>query len=299
MRQVVASVAAGGVLLAVVIVGIGLGWLNATPSGGAPPAHRLAVSTSLEPHPAFYGDVLTAEIDVEINSADVAAKSVRVVPGFGPYVETNPPKVTESGVGSDRTLRYRYSIQCVSEFCLPGAKPFALQIPPVTVTAKAGSQQLKATATWPTTFIASRLTAKDIARTHFRFAKTVPAPKYTVPPGTLAGLLTAAAGILAVAALALIGFELVRLVERRRRRALVVLTPLETALAYTRDAARRPDAADRRRALGLLAKTLDSEGVATTLADTAADVAWSEEPPTPDRAIELADEVESTAKDAQ
>ena len=40
------------------------------------------------------------------------------------------------------------------------------------------------------------------------------------------------------------------------------LTPLEAALAYTRDAASRPDPADRRKALGLLAETLDSEGVA-------------------------------------
>ena len=221
------------------------------------------------------------------------------MPGFEPYVETGPPTVTDSGAGPERILRYRYSIQCVSDGGLPLTKPFALKLPAVTVTARAGTQQLSATATWPTTFIASRLTPSDATASNirFRWAKSAPAPSYAVSPGTLAGLLTAAAGLLAVAALALIAFELVRLVERRRRRALVVLTPLEAALAYTRDAARRPDPADRRKALGLLAKTLDSEGVAS-LAGATGDVAWSEEPPSPDRAIELADEVESTAKDA-
>ena len=123
----------------------------------------------------------------------------------------------------------------------------------------------------------------------------MPPPSYSVSPGTLAEALTVAAGLLALGALALLGFELVRLVERRRRRALVVLTPLEAALAYTREAARRPDAADRRKALALLAETLDSEG-APTLADTAGDVAWSEDPPSPDRALELADEVETDAR---
>lgn len=296
MRQVIASAAAGAALIAVLIVGTGLGWWNAVPSSGPPPPHRLAVSTSLEPHPAFYGDVLTAKIDVEINSAAVAAKSVRLTPSFDPYVETGPPTVTDTSVGKQETLHYRYSIQCVSDACLPVDKPLAVKLPAITVTAKAATEQLSATAAWPTTFIASRLQAKDVAATHFRWAKTVPPPTYAVSPGTLADGLTAAAGLLAVGALALLVFELVRLVERRRRRALVVLTPLEAALAYTRDAARRPDPADRRKALGLLAKTLDGEGVAV-LAGTAGDVAWSEEPPTPDRAIELADEVESTAKD--
>ena len=298
MRQVIASAAAGAALIAVLIVGTGLGWLNAKPSSGTPPAQRLAVKTSLEPHPAFYGDVLTAEIDVVIDPAAVSAKSVHVVPSFSPYVQTGPPAVSDTTVGKQETLHYRYSIQCVSDACLPVNKPLAVKLPAITVTAKAGTEQLSATAAWPTTFIASRLQAKDVATTHFRWAKTVPPPTYAVSPGTLADGLTAAAGLLAVGALALIGFELVRLVERRRRTPSSSSHRSRAALAYTRDAARRPDPADRRKALGLLAKTLDGEGVAA-LAGTAGDIAWSEEPPTPDRAIELADEVESTAKDGR
>jgi hypothetical protein len=294
-RQAIAGAAAGAVLVVILVVGIGLGWLNGSSTTSAPPAKRLAVRALLSPYPAFYGDVLTAEIDVTIDAAKVSSTSLRVVPSFDPYVETGPPRVSDTRAGHTRVLSYVYSIQCVSDGCLPLAKPYALELPALTVTATAGTQQLSATATWPTTFIASRLTAKDIARTRFRWSRVLPAPVYAVAPGTLAALLTVAAGLLAFTALGLAGFELLRLLERRRRLALVALTPLEAALAYTRDAARRPDPADRRKALGLLAKTLGDEGV-STLAGATGDVAWSEEPPSPDRALELADEVETTAK---
>jgi hypothetical protein len=70
------------------------------------------------------------------------------------------------------------------------------------------------------------------------------------------------------------------------------LTPLEAALLYLRQAAGRPDPADRRKALELLATVLEDDGV-PALAGTAGDVAWAEEPPSPARVVELADEVET------
>ncbi len=280
------------------VVGTGLGWWAGTSSGGPAPSDRLAVSTSLDPHPVFYGDVLTAEVAVGIDPAAVSAGSVRVTPSFEPYVQTGPAVVTRTGAGRQKTLHYRYSLQCVSDACLPLDKPYVLKLPPVTVNAKAGTETLTETAAWPITFVATRLQPRDVATTHFRRATSMPAATFAVSPGALAGGLTAVAGLLAIGALALIGFELVRLVERRRQRARVSLTPLQAALAYTRDAAGRPDPADRRKALGLLAATLESEGI-PALAGTASDVAWSEDPPTPDKALELADEIEDTTRAGQ
>jgi hypothetical protein len=293
-RWLIGALVVGGALIAALVVGTGLGWWNGEPTGGPAPTTRLAVTTSLEPHPAFYGDVLAAEIFVDFNPNQVSASSINPTPSFTPYVQTGPPVVTESGAGRQKTIRYRYSIQCVTDQCLPVSqgKPYVLKLAPFKVTADAGSAKIAATGTWPTTFIATRLTVQDAATTHFRWSKVMPATSYRVSPGTLANGLTVAAALLAIGALALIGFELVRLRDRRRQRALAVLSPLEAALAYTRDAAARPDPADRRKALGLLATTLESEGV-PALAGTASDVAWSEEPPTADRAIELADEVEA------
>ena len=290
-RGLVTAVAAVGALLALLIVGTGLGWLNAGQSAAAPPASPLAVKVSLSPHPAFFGDVLAAEIDVLIDPTLVSATSIRVTPSFAPYVETAPPAVSRSSDGRRAILSYRYSLQCVSDTCLPLGKPFDLKLRPVTVTAQEGAQRLQATALWPASFIASRLSARDIATTHFRRGTSMPPASYAVSPGGLANALTVAAALLAIAALGLIGFELIRLVERRQARARAALTPLAAALAYTREAAGRRDPADRRKALGLLAKTLDGAG-ATDLAGSAGDVAWSEEPPTPDRALALADEVE-------
>jgi hypothetical protein len=172
-----------------------------------------------------------------------------------------------------------------------------LQLKPVVATAVSGGKTLTARTAWPQTAILSRLQRKDLgsAKPHFRRPQTVPPPSYAVSPSTLANVLTAVAGLLALGALALLVRELARLLERRRRRAQVELTPLEAALAYTRDAAARPDPADRRKALELLSKTLDAEG-APALAGTAEHVAWSEEPPSPDRALELADEAESASR---
>jgi hypothetical protein len=299
-RVLIAALAVGGVLVAVLVAGTGLGWWNPEQSGGTAATSRLTVRTALEPRPSFFGDPMTAEVDVDFNPDKVAASSIRPTPSFAPYTQTAPPVVTTVGAGSQKTRHYRYSIQCVTDECLPpsAAKPYALTLAPFKVVARAGTEQLSETATWPTTFIVSRVSAKDAATTRFRWAKSMPVPTYNASPGTLANALTVAAALLAIGAFVLIGVEVVRLRERRRERATVTLTPLEAALAYTRDAAARPDPADRRKALGLLATTLEDEGV-PALAGTASDVAWSEEPPTPDRAIELADEAESMTKNGR
>jgi hypothetical protein len=172
-----------------------------------------------------------------------------------------------------------------------------INLRPAVVTATSGGQRLKTAAVWPPTAILSRLQRRDIGsiQPHFRSPRTVPAPEYSVSPSGLANVLTGVAGALALVGLGVLGWELVRLVERRRRRRVVVLTPLEAALAYTRDAAGRADPADRRKALELLATTLEAEG-APALADSAEDAAWSEEPPSPERARELADEVEASTR---
>jgi hypothetical protein len=295
-RQVIALAVAVGALVLVLIVGTGLGWWNTQPSG-EPPAKRLIVRTHLSPRPAFFGDLVTAQVEVQIDRAIVDPKSVHVVASFVPFVPTGRPTVTQGRVGRHETLRYGYSIQCVSDDCLPTRRdPRVTPLKPVVVTAMAGGKQLRATATWPRMSLLSRLQKGEVGGDpNFHRPRTVPAPSYAVSPGGLADALTVAAGLLAFAAVALLGRELMKLLEGRRRRGLVQLTALEEALAYTRDAARRPDPTDRRKALELLAQTLDDEGV-PKLADTAGDVAWAEEPPSPDRALELADEVEAATR---
>ncbi len=163
------------------------------------------------------------------------------------------------------------------------------------MTASAGSQQLKATAKWPLAIATTRLQPADISSSiaHFRHATTLPRLTYAISPGLLANGLTILAVLLAAGAVALLGRELLRLLARRHLGALAKLTPLEAALLYLRQAAGRPDPADRRKALELLSTVLEGNDGAGALADTAGDVAWAEEPPTPARVVELADEVET------
>lgn len=292
-QPLVAAAVVGAAVIAVV-ASIALGWWSGAPGGGQA-AGDLTVSTSLTPRPIFFGDLLTAEIDIDVTRAAVRADSVKLAaPSFAPYVETKAPEVSRNQAGPDEVIRYRYSLQCVDDPCLPLKGPNTIRFPPVTVTATAGAQQLKATAKWPLAIASSRLQPADISSSiaHFRHPAILPSPVYSVSPGLLAGGLTIGAILLAAAALALLARELAAVRARRRLGALARLTPLEAALVYLRQAAGRPDPADRRKALELLATVLDADGV-STLAGRAGDVAWAEEPPTPARVVELADEVET------
>jgi hypothetical protein len=293
MKPLLAAGAAAVAVL-VVVTGLALGWWNSAPSGGQA-AGELTVSTSLAPSPIFFGDPMTAEIDIDVDHAAVRTDSVKLAPpSFAPYIETKAPEVSRHRAGPDEVIRYHYSLQCVDDPCLPLKGPNTIRFPKVIVTATAGSQQLKQSATWPLAIATSRLQPSDTSSStaHFRHPKTLPAPVYSIAPGALEDGLTIVAILLAAAALALLGRELLAVVARRRLGALAKLTPLEAALLYLRQAAGRPDPADRRKALELLATVLDADGV-SSLAGTAGDVAWAEEPPTPARVVEIADEVET------
>jgi hypothetical protein len=293
------AVAAAVVTVAVlVLVAIGLGWFGSSPSGAGAPKHPISVQATLTPRPSLFGDPVTAEVDVQIDERTVDRSSLHVDPRFDPFVPTRAPDVSHSRVGRHETVRYRYTLQCLSDNCVPDRKkPLVVQLRPFVVTATSGSRQVHAASTWPVTAILSRLQPRDVAsfNPRFRRPRAVPAPTYSLSPSRTADILTAVGALIALVSLAVLAGEAARLLERRRRRRTVVLSPLEEALAYTRDSASRADPADRRKALELLARTLEAEG-APALADTAGDVAWSEEAPTPEQALELADEVEGTTR---
>jgi hypothetical protein len=147
---------------------------------------------------------------------------------------------------------------------------------------------------WPALFVATRLEKSDLASATppFRWPSTMPPPTYAVSPGLLVAILAVLGAILALAAFSLLGVELLALRARARRRAARARSPLEVALAYTRQAADRPDPTDRRKAIGLLARTLAAEGH-DSLAASSSGTAWSDVPPSALNARTLADEVES------
>jgi hypothetical protein len=146
---------------------------------------------------------------------------------------------------------------------------------------------VRATASWPALRISSRLTGKERGGPiRFRYPATPPAPRYRIAPAALAAVAIALAALCALAAAALVARELTRrAVLRPQPRP----SPLELAIAYVRDSQARAEP-DRRRALELL-----SEAAEGRVAADAADRAWSEPPPTPAGAAELAGLDPSTA----
>jgi hypothetical protein len=289
-RRVAAVAVAGSALILVLVVGTGLGWWTSQASSTAS-ARPLAVRTSLQPANAWFGDELTAEVDVDVDTSAISPSRLHVVPSFAPYAQTGAPVVSLTRSGRFATVRSRYRIQCVSEECLPGPKPLALRLPPVVVSALDDGRTRTASAAWPPVLVASRLSSSDLQRVRFRRSATLLQPTFATSPNVLADLLAAVAGVLALVALTVLTLEAVRVVRRRRSR--IQLTALETALRLTRESARRSNAADRRKALSFLSQTLDDEG-ASRLADAAGVAAWSDVPPTPEAALRLADEVETS-----
>lgn len=160
-----------------------------------------------------------------------------------------------------------YELQCLDSTCLPGRKPRVLTI---------GGHRL---------VIAPRVSVSQVGSPErsFRRPTTPPPASYRVRPSLLRALLLAGAAAL----LALGTVLLWPVVHRRRPARLETRTPLERALAFVRASlSRGPD--DRRRALDLLARTVDhGAGEAEALS-----LAWSEPEPDPGRIESVVAQVE-------
>ena len=161
-----------------------------------------------------------------------------------------------------------YELQCLDPACVPGPGPR---------TVKVGGRAL---------VILPRTTARQVAEPSRAFERqtALPPPDYRIRPGLLEQLLLAAAAALAVVAGWLAWPTLRRLVPER----VDSRTPLERALALSRASLRR-GAADRRRALDLLARALGRDAAARD----ALDLAWSEPEPEPARIERLVDTIEA------
>ena len=224
----------------------------------------------------------------------IAPGTIRLDTSFDPYVETQPPAVQALRSGDAAGVVYRFTIQCVTDECLPLEKPKRLRFPAAVVTAVSGTRTVRASARWQPMYVTSRLgPAAASSGQHFRRPSTLLSPSYSIAPGWLEAVLVAAAVVLGACGLALLVLEL-RRVARRRRARLAGIQGRELALAFARESAARENAADRRKALGLLAETLAAEGD-DELAASAGDVAWAEAPPTPDETLRLVEEVERAA----
>ncbi len=250
--------------------------------GGAPPAGATAVqiSTRTTPQRALFGDVIHATITVR------ASAVATVQAGFSPY-EVMGSRSTSSRSGGVVTTTWTFALQCLQPQCAPGPGARRIALAPSRVLV--GSRVL--TARFSRAVVDTRATPAQVAHPErsFLHPTTPPAPTYRFAPDTMRRLLFAAAALLVLLAVGLLW----PLLRRRSQSATVrQRDALAHALALVRAARSRPPP-DRRRALGLLSRTLRRQGDAQVARD-AADLAWSEPDPDADRMETLAERVEGS-----
>jgi hypothetical protein len=273
---------------------VGLAALALAPAAAADDS--VAVRAGLTPRAHLFGDTVTAEVEVVVDSG--AAGTVRVEPDFKPYTVVGPVRVSRIDGGRSTELRYRYTLDCLERPCLPGDTRRRFVFSPVHVHVRIAGQERDATATWPTLIARSRLAPEDVSGRRMR-SSVYPVGEVThrVSPGILFWSLAAASAALAAAGLALAGSLLagVRIPWRRDR--FSRLAPVERALVLVRLTASRGDAGRRRQALERLGHELEAWG-RPELGDEACRLAWAESAPDGDTLLALAGRIERELKAA-
>ncbi|HZB22713.1 MAG TPA: hypothetical protein VE444_02610 [Gaiellaceae bacterium] len=255
-----------------------------------PPGRTLAATADITPRTSLFGDTLTARVVVSLDRRRVNADDLELNARFTPYERIGDTEVERRDVGSQTQLTYTTRIRCVQFACLPrsgslgGESRLDFRFKP----ARVGNLTVR----WPPLEVSSRINQSELQA--FRYRATLaplPEAKPRVSPRALAQASLAAAVLLTLLALGLLGRAAVR---ARRRRPELDLPPVERALLFlewTRDGE------DRRRALELLAEALDAED-RRELGRAARKLAWSDAAPTREEAQELATRVKEVRRAA-
>ena len=243
------------------------------------------VRASLSPRTHLFGDLVNADVAIELDRDAVDPRSVRVRARFAPY-EVVRREVEERAAGDVVALRYRFELLCVRAACLAQQRlPVAIDLDPVEIRyrLRRGVARRRRLA-WPRSEIGSRLgtvelESLDLSRP-WRASMTPPPPSYRANPRLVAGALYGGAVLLAALALALLAPAVRRAlrVAPRRKDPLAGLPPLERALALLQRALAAGTPEEQRKALDRLARELRRHGD-VELAQAAGRLAWS--PPTP------------------
>jgi hypothetical protein len=260
------------------------------------PVPAIQASATLMPRNVHFGDTVRAQLDVTLNRARIDPESVRIAIDFAPWAPIAKPERTRRDGKTTTHLRTTWMLRCLASVCLPPVRALTVDPAPATVTyATIGPEAAsgkRLTARWPRLVAHTRLDASDLEPPQAGSGTSpfespwradmvsMPPVSYRFEPETARIPLYAAAGVFA-----LLGLGLAFFARPRRRPAPVaevppppVLTPLEQALAVLEDPVAANGAADRRRALELVAAELAGRGN-DDLAHAARRLAWSRQVP--------------------
>jgi hypothetical protein len=287
MRRIALVAALVALILAIALA---LGWWRQGGSGPVP-ERPLTARATLGTHALSFGDPLSARVEVLVDPRQVDPASVRVRPRFVPWRIVSSSTERRSAAGT--LLTYRYTLECLSPACLPGRtlaeRRFLRAF--VSYRSKAG-RAVRLPVDWPTYRVATRLTSPDIGdpTEHLDADTSLPPVSYRIAPGTFQALLAALSALFVLAAGVLVYCALPR---RRAAATEPELPPLEQALLLVRASTANGYPAERRKALGSLARALRAEG-RRDLAQAAVRLAWSSHPPSSEAASAFADRVEES-----
>jgi hypothetical protein len=260
----------------------------------APPVQdgpEVAVDVRLLPRSLDFGDTLTAVVDVTVDRRRVDPATVEVRQEFSPWGLLKRPERTRRDAEDTTLLRTTYVMRCVISPCVPPRESAQLEFDPVVVRYRLskGNARHVLEQRWPTLVTHSNVIASDLERreavnTPWRAdLVSLPEPTYAASPALLRGLFFGAALVLALAgvALALLAMPKREIVPEPEPEPEPepALPPLELALILLTEEVRANGAADRRRALELVAEEMEARDV-VPLARRARAMAWSEETPT-------------------
>ena len=282
-------VAIGAVVAAVVLaIVLALGWFRG--GSGPAPTQPLSVTAALATPALSFGDPLAARVEVLAHAKQVDVGSLRVRPRFAPWRIVSETRERHSGAGT--LLVYHWTLECLSQACLPGRTLAERRFLPALISYRSPTgRTVRRVVQWPTYRVVTRLTSPDIGdpTEHLAADTSLPPATYRIAPGTLQALLAALAALLVVAAGVLVWFAL----PRRKRARGPELPALQRALQLVRASTSNGYPAHRRQALGRLARELSADGQ-QDLAQAAVRLAWSSHPPSREATSDFADRVEAT-----
>jgi hypothetical protein len=298
VRRRVRTLSAAAVALLVAGAVVAVVVLTTAPGAPTPPLPEsgVLVRSTVTPPSAFFGDTVTARVEVLFDPRRVRTPRLSVSRRFSSYQVHGRPTVERKAVGRAESVTYLLRLVCLDASCLPGDptknphQSFAL--PSVRVNyVRTGGGNASAAVPLPLIDVGSRVTPEEgstlMYPPHPPLAASLrPLPvHYSISPTLLAALLLAGSVLL----FAICGFLLWRFAPRwhRRRRP---LTPLERAVALVEASLARGVVPDQRKALELLAQELGRSGE-ERIAFSARVLAWSAPAPGSEATTELAGEV--------
>lgn len=253
-------------------------------AGSALAAERpaLAVETSVSRPVILFGDPVDVAVQVLVDDDRVDPATVRLEADTAPLARLGGVDRDSWRSGGLAYVRFRFRAACADDGCLAG-DALRVRPQPMRVFGRGSEgQDVAARVLWPRLEVGRRVTAAALATPAFAVEDRPRAVSWRTAPAPLALILAIAAVVLLASALALVAAE-----ARGARRSAATLDVLKAALAELRAARDEPT---RRRAAGRLARILDR--LDGGVAPEAARLAWSEEPPAPETARELAERIE-------